>query len=296
MPGWYVHLEAAHDTARAMRDGNIPPGFAITAAEAQVIGEHCHTWRNYLALGSLGPDLFYLLPDFKNTTGQVIRQVVQWALDVWEVIDGEFVSKWEKWIDPISTNNSQLSSQLTGGLSTQLAQVLDELISAMMSAFKGLLAEMGDWFGVLTSGVPQGFGDDAFYWSDMFHYRKTYQFPFVLFQQAQAALAAAATDDERKDAQARVAFAVGWMSHCATDVTGHPFTNAKSGQHLQRSRSLCDRPVRHERREDPLVHRCHEPEPGQLAHAAVQHGDTIRTRDRRTALHVRRAHQQGPHP
>ena len=229
MPGWYVHLEAAHDTARAMRDGNIPPGFAITAAEAQVIGEHCHTWRNYLALGSLGPDLFYLLPDFKNTTGQVIRQVVQWALDVWEVIDGEFVSKWEKWIDPISTNNSQLSSQLTGGLSTQLAQVLDELISAMMSAFKGLLAEMGDWFGVLTSGVPQGFGDDAFYWSDMFHYRKTYQFPFVLFQQAQAALAAATTDEERKDAEARIAFAVGWMSHCATDVTGHPFTNAKSG-------------------------------------------------------------------
>ncbi len=229
MPGWYVHLEAAHDTARAMREGTIPPGFAISAGEAKQIGEHCHTWRNYLALGSLGPDLFYLLPDFKNTTGQVIRQVVQWALDVWEVIDGEFVSKWEKWIDPISTNNSQLASQLTGGLSTQLAQVLDELIAAIMSAFKGLLAEMGDWFGVLTSGVPQGFGDDAFYWSDMFHYRKTYQFPFVLFQQAQAALAAAATDDERKDAQARIAFAVGWMSHCATDVTGHPFTNAKSG-------------------------------------------------------------------
>ena len=51
MPGWYVHMEAAHDTARAMRDGVIPPGFAISAAEAKDIGEHCHTWRNYLALG-----------------------------------------------------------------------------------------------------------------------------------------------------------------------------------------------------------------------------------------------------
>jgi hypothetical protein len=229
MPGWYVHLEAAHDTARNLRDGTVPPGFAIDVGQARVIGEHCHTWRNYLELGSLGPDLFYLLPDFKDTTGQVIRQVVSWALDVWEVVDGEFVSKWEKWIDPISTNNAQLSSQLTGGLSTQLAQVLDSLTSAIMTAFKGLLAEMGDWFGVLTSGVPQGFGDDAFYWSDIFHYRRTYQFPFVLFQQAQAALAAAGTDDERKDAEARIAFAVGWMSHCATDVTGHPFTNAKSG-------------------------------------------------------------------
>ena len=229
MPGWYVHMEAAHDTARRLRDGDIPAAFPITPAQGQVIGEHCHTWRNYLALGALGPDLFYLLPDFKNTMGQVIRQVVQWALDVWEVIDAEFVSKWEKWIGPIATNNSQLASQLTGGLSTQLAQVLDELTSAILSAFKGLLAEMGDWFGILTSGVPQGFGDDAFYWSDAFHYRRTYQFPFVLLQQAQAALDNASTDAERQDAQARVAFAVGWMSHCATDVTGHPFTNAKSG-------------------------------------------------------------------
>ncbi len=229
MPGWYVHMEAAHDTASRLRDGVVPGGFPLSAAEAQVIGEHCHTWRNYLELGSLGPDVFYLLPDFKNTTGQVIRQVVQWALDVWDVVDSEFVSKWETWIGPISTNNSQLASQLTGGLSTQLAQVLDEFTSAIISAFEGLLAEMGDWFGVLTSGVPQGFGDDAFYWSDIFHYRRTYQFPYVLFQQAQDALAAASTDDERMDAQARMAFAVGWLSHCATDVTGHPFTNAKAG-------------------------------------------------------------------
>ncbi len=132
MPGWYVHLEAAHDTARKLRDGTVPPNFAIDPGQARSIGEHCHTWRNYLALGSLGPDLFYLLPDFKNTTGQVIRQVVKWALDVWEVVDAEFVSKWEKWIGPIATNNAQLASQLTGGLSTQLAQVLDSLTSAII--------------------------------------------------------------------------------------------------------------------------------------------------------------------
>ena len=88
---------------------------------------------------------------------------------------------------------------------------------------------MGDWFGILTSGVPQGYGDDAFYWSDVFHYRRTYQFPFVLYQQAQDALASATTDTERMDAESRIAFAVGWMTHCATDVTGHAFTNAKTG-------------------------------------------------------------------
>jgi len=222
-------MEAARETAERLRTGSVPAGFPISVGEAQDLGEVCHTWRNYLALGALGPDLFYLLPDFADTRGCVIRQIVQWAIDVWAEIDAEFISKWEKWIAPIDTNASQLASQLTGGLSNQLAQILNELTAAVMSAFKGLLAQMGDWFGILTSGVPQGYGNDAFYWSDVFHYRRTYQFPFVLFQQARSARDAATTDDERNDADARIAFAVGWMTHCATDVTGHPFTNAKAG-------------------------------------------------------------------
>lgn len=229
MPGWYVHMEAAHQTAERLRAGSVPAGFPIGVGEARQLGEICHTWRNYLALGALGPDLFYLLPDFADTKGCVIRQVVQWVIDVWSEIDAEFVSKWERWIEPITTNASQLASQLTGGLSNQLGQILNEFAAAIMNAFKGLLAQMGDWFGVLTSGVPQGYDNDSFYWSDIFHYRRTYQFPFVLFQQARTALDTAGTDAERHDAEARMAFAVGWLSHCATDVTGHPFTNAKSG-------------------------------------------------------------------
>lgn len=39
----------------------------------------------------------------------------------------------------------------------------------------------------------------------------------------------AATDKDRYDAESLLAFAVGWLTHCETDVTGHPFTNAKSG-------------------------------------------------------------------
>jgi hypothetical protein len=38
-----------------------------------------------------------------------------------------------------------------------------------------------------------------------------------------------AVDDARNAAESEIAFALGWMTHCATDVTGHPFTNAKCG-------------------------------------------------------------------
>ena len=88
-------LEAAHQTAQRLRAGSVPGGFPVGTAEARQLGEVGHTRRNYLALGALRP------------TPSTSRQVVQWALDVWEEIDAEFVSKWEKWIDPISTNWSR---------------------------------------------------------------------------------------------------------------------------------------------------------------------------------------------
>jgi hypothetical protein len=234
MPAWYVHMEAARQIAERLRQGEIPPGFPIGDDEARDLGEICHTWRNYLALGAVGPDLFYLMPDFAAREngvlqGPQLRDVVAFALETWGSLDESFVEKWEKWIAPVSTDAAQLASQLTGGLANQYADILNDFSKALFKAFEGILARFGDVFGALSSGPPQAFPNAAFYWADIFHYRNTYQFPFVLFQQAHAALDAAQGDQERLDAQARMAFAVGWLTHCGTDVTGHPFTNAKSG-------------------------------------------------------------------
>jgi hypothetical protein len=229
MPSFYVHMESARIAVERLRAGDLPAEFPIDATQAQEIGDLCHRWRNYLALGSVGPDLFFLLPDYSGDRGITLRRAVEWTLSVWEFLDAQFIGKWERWVDPVSTNQQQLASQLTGGLSNQFAGVLDSLSSAFISAFEGLLPCLGDWFGVLTSGVPRGFGNDTFYWSDAFHYRRTYQFPYEMYRQARAARDAATDDGERMDAEAVMAFAVGWMTHCATDVTGHPFTNAKAG-------------------------------------------------------------------
>jgi hypothetical protein len=83
----------------------------------------------------------------------------------------------------------------------------------------------------------------------MLHYRNTYDFPrtlAALAQQHQLAADAleaeltqgghvlteeerAQVDDARNKADSELAFAIGWITHCATDVVGHPFTNAKCG-------------------------------------------------------------------
>lgn len=62
----------------------------------------------------------------------------------------------------------------------------------------------------------------------MFHYRKTYQFPLALLNNAER-LRSGGDAQQQLNADAQTAFAIGWMTHCATDVTGHAFTNAKCG-------------------------------------------------------------------
>jgi hypothetical protein len=69
MPGWYVHMETAKQMVDRLRAGDVPPDFPGGPQAASQLGEIAHTWRNYLAVGALGPDLFFLLPDFKRWSG-----------------------------------------------------------------------------------------------------------------------------------------------------------------------------------------------------------------------------------
>jgi hypothetical protein len=215
MPGWYIHMETAKRVVDRLRAGEVPPGSEMTANDARDLGELAHTWRNYLALGAVGPDIFFLLPDFKGDTGNVLLTVTDWILSTWDTIDEEFVSKWEKWAQPAIDGVGDVLNQMSGGVLNELGQALQEISSAITDAILALLSKLYDWFGLLSSGVPQGYGDSAFFWSDMFHYRRTFEFARALHENA--------TSPQLR------AFSLGWMSHCATDVTGHSFVNAKAG-------------------------------------------------------------------
>ena len=229
MPGWYIHLESAKLTADRLTAGTIPPELGLSPAESQRLGELCHTWRNYLAAGSIGPDLFYLLPDFKQPAGSVLLHVVTWMLDVWEKIDSRIIGPYEEWFGSTSSNDADLTNGLTSGLAGELGAAIDELSATMAAELEGLFTRFHDLFGLLTSGPPQGVAESAFYWSDMCHYRRTYEVPRTMYESARAKELSTTIDKERFDAQAQQAFALGWMTHCATDVAGHAFTNAKSG-------------------------------------------------------------------
>ncbi|MFF7312034.1 zinc dependent phospholipase C family protein [Streptomyces sp. NPDC008137] len=229
MPGWYIHMEAARLAAERLEAADVPAELSLDPTEAQRLGGLAHKWRNYLALGSIAPDLFYLLPDFKTRHGGPLFGVAEWVLDVWNTVEEQFLGPWEKWMGPVGANDEQLAAQLTGGLSRQIAQAIDLASDAIGNAMLTVPTRLCDVFGQLSSGPPQGLTEPAFYWSDMVHYRRTYDLPRVLLRRGKDAEAAARTDSERADAETVQAFALGWASHCATDVVGHAFTNAKSG-------------------------------------------------------------------
>ena len=132
---------------------------------------------------------------------------------------------------PVLDDQSQLANSISGGMLGEIGQVLSLLSgSARRTSSLGIAGQMVDVFGLLTSGTQMGYEDSAFFWSDMFHYRKTYQFARRLYTNALKADAMTRpTPSEPSRVPKQQAFALGWMSHCATDVAGHPFTNAKCG-------------------------------------------------------------------
>lgn len=217
MPGWYIHMDAAREAitklnANANAAAVFASGSGPSAAQLQAIVQANPA---YYALGAIGPDIFFLLPDFKPPAGtglwgaaNLIRTLFTW----W---DDNFLGPYEDILEPIADNNADIFNSLTGGLSQEISDIFSQAISFLEDFVLVLITKQYDIFGLLSSGVPQGFDEQTFFWSDMLHYRKTAEFPHQLWTSA-------TTDAQR-------AFALGWMTHVATDVTGHCFVNEKCG-------------------------------------------------------------------
>ncbi|MEV4757177.1 hypothetical protein AB0J86_18970 [Micromonospora sp. NPDC049559] len=219
MPGLYAHMDVARRALSALATN--PGAAALFAADGPSAAELEQIARDhpaYTALGALGPDMFFLLPDFKPPLGTGLWGAANFLKDFVEGWDENFLEPWENTLEPIAMNNADTLGALTGGVLDQLGAIAEQGIAFLIAFVEVALVRQYDIFGLLGSGVPEGYDEQTFFWSDMFHYRKTFEFGRHLFTKAQAS-----------GNDAHLAFALGWMSHLATDVTGHAFTNEKCG-------------------------------------------------------------------
>lgn len=217
MPGWYIHMDAARE-AIVNLNGNANAA-AVFAADsgpsATDLQSVVHGNPAYYALGAIGPDIFFLLPDFKPPAGTALWGAANLIRELFTWWDENFLGPYEDLIGPIEDNLSDEVDAVTGGLASSLSAIFSQAIKYLEDFVILLIARQYDVFGLLSSGVPQGFDEQVFFWSDMLHYRKTYEFAHALWKNA-------STDAQK-------AFALGWMTHLATDVTGHCFVNEKCG-------------------------------------------------------------------
>ena len=185
------------------------------------LGNIMRAHPNYAALGAIGPDLCFFLPDFRDQNGIVLSSVLVKVLSFLEglyaAID-PYISKWEHYLGPISEDTAEEMSRLTGGLSETVGDISGELSAILVTALEDFFVTQRDWWSFFSLGLNHGWEEQSYFWSDMLHYRGTDQFGRMLWKNADA------TGDD-----AARAYALGYISHLATDVTGHAFVNAISG-------------------------------------------------------------------
>lgn len=217
---------------------------------------------NALRFGAVGPDTTLFMFD-PATNRPELRLGIETALNVLETVQ-DIKDKFNRIKDELTKPIDELTDFLSGGLTKDLSYTVEAGIEAMVLAVKlGIAFHAGninvknpifdqlanlpkdfiknpeharqtwtigttDKFGFPFRLFGHPFTDDAgwkqplppgdyseWWWMDMLHYRKTGTFASQL-------LADATTPLQRS-------YALGYMTHVAGDITGHPFINALVG-------------------------------------------------------------------
>jgi hypothetical protein len=222
MSGYFIHFDVARKAIEGLETNPNTQGLFQNPGGAAAIKRIAQAYPSYFALGAIGPDIFFLLPDFKGTLGKGISTIADTIRAIYPVIDETILIPWEDIMGTISDNSANLSDVLTGGLSSQLATVANLMSSIHMDALIFLASRQYDIFSLLGSGIPAGYDEQTFYWSDTLHTRQTSHVAARLWHDAAAI-------SDTKQRERFQAFALGWMTHVATDITGHCYVNQKTG-------------------------------------------------------------------
>jgi hypothetical protein len=226
MPGPNIHISSMRHAAEGLGRGFVPAGSDRidphwVGTDPKQLAGILKANPNFASLGAVGPDLFFFLPDFRDNHGIPISSVLVTVLDflkgLYDTLD-PFMSKWEHYLGPISEDTGEEMSRLTGGMSETVGNISGELSSILITALEDFITQQSDWWSFFSLGLNQGFDEQAYFWSDMLHYRNTGQFARALWRNA-----------EKVNSDQARAYALGYMTHVGTDVTGHAFVNSISG-------------------------------------------------------------------
>ena len=185
MPGWYIHMDVARKALDDLAaNATAAPIFSSQGLSAAQVRNIARANPAYAALGAIGPDIFFLLPDYKPPVGQMLWKLASAIIELYTAWDDNFLGPFESAMGPIGNNLADEENALTGGLKDTLETIFAEANSILHDFILKLILEQYDFFGLLSSGLQAGVDEQTFFWSDMFHYRETSRFAAVLWQRA----------------------------------------------------------------------------------------------------------------
>lgn len=207
VPGYPTHLFVQRRIAQA---GKNEPG---------PLGDSCKLMLDHpdiAAMGSHGPDITFFLDLMP-----VAQQWLQRGIEIYELIN-RFVEPFNEAIGAVKDVVDRAASGIIPGYDPlkaayqQFGDTFDMLGNTFMTGLAAFATGYIDVFAYLKLPMQRGLREEGWYWFDMVHYRRTSQFARNLFL--------AAGDDPRLKA-----YAAGYSTHLATDVTGHAYVNACAG-------------------------------------------------------------------
>ncbi len=177
--------------------------------------------KKYYKMGSSGPDLFFFAPDYDvilypSIVLPYVRDVVQPIRNIYkEVIEpvldviNDFEESAEAVLDEVTCNSVSTVTERVDAINESLAGIRDSLIAHIFS-------ESFNMFDMMRPPHQKDGEDiDTGYWFDILHSRRTGKFLQKMWDNANT--------DEQK------AYVLGYATHVAADVSGHPYINQAVG-------------------------------------------------------------------
>src|SRR6201999_3476270 len=193
MPGPYIHIAVSERVCKALSKWSVWSSGQSTAGVAslglpgpspQQLADLASNHPSYYALGAVGPDLFFFLPDFRAKCikgrrlplANTLVGITEWLDDLYEKLDKWILQDWERYFGPGAENVEEAISRMTGDLSTVVLDIVGGFASIGTTALIALASQAYDWVGLFSLGLNKGYDNQDFFWSDMLHYRKTSRF------------------------------------------------------------------------------------------------------------------------
>ena len=126
-------------------------------------------------------------------------------------------------LEPLEDDEDEIKDfLLTGHLYDEFKKNLELLKGLIHTLIVGETGRVFDFLTWFESSIARGHDEHRWYWFDMLHYRYTGEFAKNLML-----LATEEDDDDMRELL--IAYTIGYMTHLATDIVGHPYVNRFSG-------------------------------------------------------------------